>query len=214
VEAIQKDGFLKPSLEDVSSVDGQGQYFTDISSEEASATTKGQFLYSIYQFPFGWAGTDVSYLKFLMSKKSVQRVSNTYGARFPGKGIYLRRSLLIMKFIGPNTDAVLLGFGKVVFFGGRRFSTKEDLMQELPMLDEIPGNSIESAIRFLDELKWSIRIVETDGTWRVAAGHRLVLKSSSRDAVDALLYGLALAYSVLPKPILDQFRKYGEDATS
>jgi hypothetical protein len=66
----------------------------------------------------------------------------------------------------------------------------------------------------LNELKWSISVLETNGTWSVAAGHRLVLKTSSRDAVDAFIYGLALAYSLLPQPILDQFRKYGEDVTA
>jgi hypothetical protein len=66
----------------------------------------------------------------------------------------------------------------------------------------------------LNELKWSISVTEAHSTWSVAAGHRLILKTSSREAVDALLYGLALAYSVLPKSILEQIRKYGEEATS
>jgi hypothetical protein len=87
-------------------------------------------------------------------------------------------------------------------------------MQEMPMLKEISEHHIEGAIGLLNELKWSISVVKNDETWSVAGGHRLILKTSSREAVDALLYGLALAYSMLPESILNQFRKYGEDATS
>jgi|HubBroStandDraft_6_1064221.scaffolds.fasta_scaffold35565_3 hypothetical protein len=87
-------------------------------------------------------------------------------------------------------------------------------MQELSMIDQVPGHSIDGAVRLLNELKWSISVTETNGTWSVAAGHKLVLKTSSRETVDAFLYGLALAYSVLPKSILEQFRKWGEEATS
>ena len=82
------------------------------------------------------------------------------------------------------------------------------------MMREIPGQSVEGAIHFLDELKWNLRVIEFDGMWNVAAGHKLVLRTSSREAVDACLYGMALAYSVLPKPILDQLREWGEQATS
>ena len=87
-------------------------------------------------------------------------------------------------------------------------------MQELSMVKHIPGGNPEGAVDFLNELKWNIRIVESENTFKVGGGHKLLLKTSSREAVDAFLYGLALAYSVLPKSILDQFRKYGEDAVS
>jgi hypothetical protein len=76
-------------------------------------------------------------------------------------------------------------------------------MQELAMMREIPGQSLEGAVRFLSELKWEIRVVESGDVLSVGAGHRLLLKTSSRDAVDAFLYGVALAYSLLPRPILD-----------
>ncbi len=85
-------------------------------------------------------------------------------------------------------------------------------MQELAMIGQIPGRNLDAALRFLGELKWEIRIVEAENVLSVGAGHRLLLKTSSRDAVDAFLYGVALAYALLPKPILDQFKKYGEDA--
>ena len=87
-------------------------------------------------------------------------------------------------------------------------------MQELSMIKAIPGRNLEGAVDLLNQLKWNIRVAESENTHSVAGGHKLLLKTSSREAVDAFLYGLALAYSVLPKPILDQFRKYGEDAVS
>ena len=85
-------------------------------------------------------------------------------------------------------------------------------MHEFAMIGKIPGESIEGALRFLDELKWHIRIVQSGDTFSVGAGHRLLLKTSSREEVDTFLYGIALAYSLLPKPILDQFKKWGDEA--
>ena len=56
---------------------------------------------------------------------------------------------------------------------------KEDDMQEMPMLKEISGHSVEAAIGLLNELKWSISVVENNGIWSVAGGHRLILQTSS-----------------------------------
>ncbi len=117
MDEIKKSGVLKPSIEALSSVYGQGQYFTDISPGEAGTVTKGQFLYAIYQFPFGWEDTDVGYLEFSLPEKDVERKSDVYGKRFAGRGIYLRKSLLNMVFVGPNSNASILGLGLVVFQG-------------------------------------------------------------------------------------------------
>jgi hypothetical protein len=60
----------------------------------------------------------------------------------------------------------------------------------------------------LNELKWSLQTREVDGVWLVNTGHQVILKTSSRESVDALLYGLAIAFSVLPKGALEEFRKF------
>ncbi len=85
-------------------------------------------------------------------------------------------------------------------------------MQELIMINQIPGRSLEGGLRFLSELKWEMRMVQSDDILSVGVGHRLMLKTSSREAADAFVYGVALAYSLLPKPILDELKKYGEEA--
>jgi hypothetical protein len=85
-------------------------------------------------------------------------------------------------------------------------------MQEFAMIREIPGHSLEGAIRLLNDLQWNIRVVESEGSPSVGGGHKLLFQTTSREAADAFLYGLALAYSVLPKEIFNQVKKYGEDA--
>jgi len=64
----------------------------------------------------------------------------------------------------------------------------------------------------LNELEWNLDIKQIDNFWHVSAGHRGLLKTSSRDSVEAFLYGVALAYSVIPKQILDQIRNFARQA--
>ena len=85
-------------------------------------------------------------------------------------------------------------------------------MQEFATIRKIAGQTLEGAIRLLNELQWNIRVVEAENSLSAGGGHKLLFKTTSREAVDAFLYGLALAYSVLPKSILSQIEKYGEDA--
>ena len=44
--------------------------------------------------------------------------------------------------------------------------------------------------------------------WQVWAGdgESLILQTDSKEAVDAFLYGLGLAYSVLPESVFEQLR--------
>jgi hypothetical protein len=81
-------------------------------------------------------------------------------------------------------------------------------MQELKWLEVLPGRSLEGGIEMLNELKWNLKTREVDDIWFVNTGHQVILKTSSREAVDALLYGLAIAFSVLPKGALEEFRKF------
>jgi hypothetical protein len=86
-------------------------------------------------------------------------------------------------------------------------------MQQLTWLDELPDQTLEGGVSLLNELKWSLDIKQIDNFWHVSAGHRGLLKTSSRESVDAFLYGVALAYSVIPRQILDQIRSFATQAT-
>jgi hypothetical protein len=79
-------------------------------------------------------------------------------------------------------------------------------MQELKWTEPLPDRSFDGGLKLLDDLKWNLAVKEVGGVWFVQAGHIKLLATSSREAVDAFLYGLALAYSVMPRELLDQFR--------
>lgn len=81
-------------------------------------------------------------------------------------------------------------------------------MQEMRWLDQISERGLEGGIKLLQELKWNVSVKAGEEFWFVLAGDQPVLKTSCRDSVDAFLYGMALAYAVIPEEILGQFRAW------
>jgi hypothetical protein len=86
-------------------------------------------------------------------------------------------------------------------------------MLELRWLDHIAEQRIEGGIKLLQELKWNLSVTESNAVWFVQGGDQTILKASSRESVDAFLYGMALAYSVIPEEILSQFRAWTDKQT-
>lgn len=86
-------------------------------------------------------------------------------------------------------------------------------MQELKWLEALPEESLDAGTRLLNELAWNLKIREIDGIWFVNAGHQPLLKTSSREAVEALMYGLAIAYSTLPEKAMAEVRKFVKEST-
>jgi hypothetical protein len=86
-------------------------------------------------------------------------------------------------------------------------------MQELRWLGHMPEKTLESGVRLLNELAWNIEVRQVGDVWHVLSGEKVLLSTSSHDAVDSFLYGMALAYRVLPDDILSQFRKVAYDVT-
>lgn len=82
-------------------------------------------------------------------------------------------------------------------------------MQELPWLNQLPNETLEGGIELANQLYWNIVVTKDQQHWYVAAGNgeSLIFKADSREAVDAFLYGLGLAYSVLPEPAFEQLRQ-------
>jgi hypothetical protein len=64
-------------------------------------------------------------------------------------------------------------------------------MQELKWLEVLPEQSLEAGIRLSKELGWHLQVREIDGVLFVNSGHTVLLKTSSRESVEALLYGMA-----------------------
>ena len=83
-------------------------------------------------------------------------------------------------------------------------------MLDMPWLDSrlVPGGSVEGAITLANRLDWDLRWEVRRGTWRIMAGRAVLLRTDSRQVAEAFLYGLGLAYGVLPSEVLDQLESH------
>lgn len=82
-------------------------------------------------------------------------------------------------------------------------------MRELTLeKSHLPEESFGGALSLLRDLHWFIRVEERSGFFYLLKGETVVLKTDSKDAVDTLLYGAALAYLSLPAPIFQQYTEY------
>jgi len=86
-------------------------------------------------------------------------------------------------------------------------------MQELKWLKALPDQSLEAGVRLLNELEWNLNVREMDGHFLVSGGHVALLKTTSAEAVEAFLYGLAISYATLPKDALEAVRKFVKGTT-
>jgi hypothetical protein len=96
-----------------------------------------------------------------------------------------------------------------MLFNRRR---REFHLQELKWLEELPEQSLEGGIKLLKELGWNLQVREMDGFFSVNAGHIVLLKTSTRESVDALLYGMAVSFSTLPESALHAVRKFAKES--
>ncbi len=75
------------------------------------------------------------------------------------------------------------------------------MTQELRLLETHLG-SLDKAIEYANRFFWYLSIAErgegSDRRWFVFGGDKVIFCADSREAVDAFLYGMGLAYSVLP----------------
>lgn len=86
-------------------------------------------------------------------------------------------------------------------------------MQELKWLEVLPERSLEAGIKLLKELGWNLQVREIDGVFLVNSGHTVLLKTSTRESVDASLYGMAISFSTLPESALREVRKFVKECT-
>jgi len=70
-------------------------------------------------------------------------------------------------------------------------------MQTLNLLTEYIGD-MDAAQGIINEFHWFLNVEEFAGQWKVTSGEKTLLTADSREAVDAFLYGMALAYKGLP----------------
>ena len=77
-------------------------------------------------------------------------------------------------------------------------------MRELRWLETHIG-TLDRGIELINSLYWHLSVVQKDSIWLVRSGDQVVLRTDSRETVDAFIYGMALAYSILPHELIKQF---------
>ena len=71
----------------------------------------------------------------------------------------------------------------------------------------IHKGTLDGAIALANHLYWNIEVVEYPPYWFIYGGEKVILKTDSKEAVNAFLYGIGLAYGCLPDEILERLRK-------
>jgi len=86
-------------------------------------------------------------------------------------------------------------------------------MLQMNWLDphHLPSGTLEGGVALANELYWNLSIAQNGRDWYVLGGEKVILQTDSQDVVNAFIYGMGLAYGVLPKPI---FHKLREEVTS
>lgn len=79
------------------------------------------------------------------------------------------------------------------------------IMQQMKWLETHVG-SLEDGVELINKFHWFLTIVEgkSGKQWFVKSGESVIFSADSREAVDAFLYGMALAYSGIPDPLFDR----------
>ena len=81
-------------------------------------------------------------------------------------------------------------------------------MQKLYFLEShFPDKSLESGLARVNQLEWNISVEKQESEWIVFAGYEPLFSSDNREAIDAFLYGLSVAYAVLPDEIFAGLKK-------
>ena len=79
-------------------------------------------------------------------------------------------------------------------------------MAQFSWLDHLPDGTLESSLTLANQLQWNLEVIEGAGHWVVRSGDQPIFRTDSRSELDAFLYGLALAYAVLPDPVFATLR--------
>lgn len=75
-------------------------------------------------------------------------------------------------------------------------------MNDLVMLEKyFPGGSLEGGIELANRLDWGLSVLMAGEEYVVSSGDQPILRTGSKDALQTFIYGLGLAYAVLPEEL-------------
>jgi hypothetical protein len=81
-------------------------------------------------------------------------------------------------------------------------------MNELLMLERyFPGGSLEGGIELANRLDWGLSVQMSGDEYVVSSGNEPILRTESKDALQSFIYGLGLAYAILPEGLFEALEK-------
>ena len=77
-------------------------------------------------------------------------------------------------------------------------------MNELLMLESyFPGGNLEGGIELANRLDWGLSVQMSGDEYVVSSGNEPILRTDSKDALQTFIYGLGLAYAILPDTVFN-----------
>jgi hypothetical protein len=81
-------------------------------------------------------------------------------------------------------------------------------MNDLLMLEKyFPGGSLEGGIELANRLDWGLSVQMSGEDYVVSSGNEPILRTESKDALQSFIYGLGLAYAILPEGLFKSLEK-------
>lgn len=75
-------------------------------------------------------------------------------------------------------------------------------MNDLLLLDKyFPGGTLEGGIELANRLDWGLAVQMAGLEYVVSSGDQPILRTESKDVLQAFIYGLGLAYAILPEEL-------------
>jgi hypothetical protein len=77
-------------------------------------------------------------------------------------------------------------------------------MNDLLMLERyFPDGNLEGGIALANRLDWGLNVRMAGDSYVVSSGDEPILRTESKDALQTFIYGLGLAYAILPEVLFN-----------
>lgn len=85
-------------------------------------------------------------------------------------------------------------------------------MNDLLMLENyFPEGNLEGGIELANRLDWGISVQMAGDAYVVSSGDEPILRADHKDALQSFIYGLGLAYAILPEEVFTSLEKAIKD---
>lgn len=72
--------------------------------------------------------------------------------------------------------------------------------------DHVHQGTLSGAIERANEIEWNLKVIEGPPYWTVFAGEKPILRADSKEAIEAFLYGMGLAYGSIMEEAYQHLR--------